>query len=67
MNYLEEAKELIERSQGDVRNEEHKQRLTQLAMAYAAIAQAEALVRIADQLEHNTATDEALKIWGTAR
>ena len=50
MDYLQEAKEHAERSFGDVRNAEHKQRLTQIAMMYAAIAQAEAAVKQANAL-----------------
>ena len=51
MDYLFEAKNKIDRSQGDVRDEQHKARLTELAKVYAAIAQAEALERIAVALE----------------
>ncbi len=50
-DYIEIALEAIEHSQGDVRDEQHKQWLTQIAMAYAAIAQAQALVKIAGELE----------------
>ena len=41
MDYLEEAKNKIDQSQG-VRDLAHKAQLTELAMVYAAIAQAEA-------------------------
>ncbi len=51
MNYLQMAIENIEQSQGDIRWEGQKERLTQLATVYAAIAQAEALKRIADRLD----------------
>ena len=51
MNYLQEAKDHAERSFGDVRDVAHRDRLVQVAMMYAAIAQAEALTRIAAVME----------------
>ena len=48
---IEYAIDALEKSQGDVRDEQHKQRLTQLAAVYAAIAQAQALTQIATMLE----------------
>ncbi len=48
---IEYAIDALEKSTGDVRDEAHKQRLTQLAQTYAAIAQAQALVKIAEKLE----------------
>jgi hypothetical protein len=51
MDYLQEAKQKIEQSQGDIRWEGQKERLTELATVYAAIAQAEALQSIAKHLK----------------
>lgn len=67
----EYAIDALEKSQGDVRNEEYKQRLTQLAQVYAAIAQAQALTKIAEQLEELNAalgrmSDDSplqVKVW----
>lgn len=51
MNYLEAARTRLDQSMGDVRDTDYRDRLTALATAYTGIAQAEALVKIAGQLE----------------
>ena len=52
MNYLEAAMDKLDQSMGDVRDYDHRDRLTRIAEAYAAIAQAQAMERIAKHLEN---------------
>ncbi len=51
MNYLESAMTKLDQSMGDVRDQEHRDRLTRIAEVQAMIAVAEVLERIANQLE----------------
>ena len=50
MDYLQEAESYCDRSFGDGYNAEQRDRLVQIAMMYAAIAQAEAAVKQANAL-----------------
>ena len=51
MDYLQMAKDAVEQSQGDIRYDGQKERLMELATIYAAIAQAEATVKQAEEVE----------------
>jgi hypothetical protein len=59
MNYLQDAINFFDRSQGDVRDEEWANRLTVLAATSAAIAQAQATERLAAAQER---TADALEV-----
>lgn len=51
MDYLESAMTKLDQSMGDVRNDDHRDRLTRIAEVQAQIALVQVLERIAVQLE----------------
>ena len=63
MNYLDAAIDTLDRSQGDVYDIDHRDRLTRVAEVYAAIALVQRLEPLAQHLEQleriASATEEA--------